>query len=113
VEEMMSWWKAKKKRRLEAEFRRNTIRLHEGSKKTRDRKINQKSWHEDVECPKTILFLETKVLVGVFPLPQNFQKRQKFETNIRFSIFEALDFTKLFSNFHRNRLFPHYILTKF
>ena len=27
---MMSWWKAKKKQRLEAEFRRKTIRLHEG-----------------------------------------------------------------------------------
>ena len=26
----MSWWKAKKKRRLEAEFRKKTIRLHEG-----------------------------------------------------------------------------------
>ena len=50
---MMSWWKAKKKRRLEAEFRRNTIRLHEGSKRqtqeNQSKKLAQKV--EDVECP--------------------------------------------------------------
>ena len=45
----MSWWKAKKKRRLEAEFRRNTIRLHEGSKKDKRQENQSKSWHEDVK----------------------------------------------------------------
>ena len=68
VEEMMSWWKAKKKRRLEAEFRRNTIRLHEGSKKhlqKRQRQENQsKSWHEGWGAPSNVqrlfFFLETK-----------------------------------------------------
>ena len=66
-EEMMSWWKAKKKRRLEAEFRRNTIRLHEGSKKTDTGKSIKKVGMRTSNVQRLlILFLETKVLYGVF-----------------------------------------------
>ena len=86
-------------------------------KKNRHRKINQKSWHEDVECSKTYyLFFFWK---QKFYMELLFSSRSifKIERNLKLlfdsSVFEALYFilyfTKLFSNFHQSSLFPHYV----
>ena len=114
VEEMMSWWKAKKKRRLEAEFRRNTIRLHEGSKKTETEKsIKKLAWGRRMSKYYIFFFWKQKFYSEfLFCFRRIFKSDRNLKLMFDSSIFEALSplfYLKLFPKFHHNRLFPHLI----